>query len=332
MVKQLLFLLGLSLMIACKKDKPADNNATIPVLATEAVSEITQTTATAGGGITSDGGALVSARGVCWSMLQNPTVSDGHTSDGSGIGNFVSHLAGLTPNTPYYARAYATNSAGTAYGNQQSFITLQLVLDTVSDIDGNIYHVIEIGTQHWFMENLKVTHYRNGDAIPMVTADIQWKTLTTGAFCHYDNNPSNTTLYGELYNLYAITDARNICPQGWHIPADTEWTTLCEFLGGKSIAGGKMKSTGTIEQDNGLWYSPNTGATNSSGFTALPGGYRINYGNFYSLGNVAYFWSSTDTLSLNSWNYILDANNENLNRNFNLKTNGFSVRCCKDGK
>ena len=321
---------GVTLMfiMGCKKEE--EKNHTVPVLTTNALSEITQTSAICGGKIISDGGLGVIKRGVCWSQVQNPTDFDTHTWDGDGNGSFTSNVRVLNPNTQYYLRAYATNGAGTAYGNQLSFTTLPLVPDTVSDVDGNIYHMVTIGIQTWLMENLRVTHYRNGDIIPMVTADAQWKTLTTGAYCYFDNSTSNASLYGELYNWHAITDPRNICPAGWHIPADAEWAILSTFLGGRTTAGGTLKSTGTIEQDNGLWFSPNTGATNSSGFTALPGGYRINYGNYYSLGNVAYFWSSTDTLSTNAWNYILDANNENLNRNYNLKTNGFSVRCCRD--
>lgn len=318
------------LMMSCSKKENNDPLPGFPELSTATVSGITSTTAICGGLITSDGGANITARGVCWSVAQVPKITDHHTTDGSGTGSFSSLLTGLTPNMPYYVRAYATNSRWTAYGNLLYFTTLQVPPDTVTDIDGNVYHMVTIGAQVWLVENLRTTHYRNGDPIPLVTNGDLWKTLTTGAYCIYDNLPANANTYGLFYNWPAVADNRNICPTGWHVPSNEEWSALGIFLGGKDVAGGKMKSTGTIEQGSGLWYFPNTGATNSSGFTALPAGYRINYGNYYSIGNVGYFWSSSDTTSLNAWNYVLDANNESLIRNYNLQANGFSTRCCKD--
>jgi len=317
-----------------KKSDPAPVVPTVtilaPILTTSAVTAIGQTTATCGGNISSDGGAPVTARGVCWGLATAPLVTGLHTTDRSGTGTFSSQLTGLTANTHYYVRAWATNSQGTAYSNEFSFTTLKVVIDSVSDVEGNIYHVVPIGTQSWLRENLLVSKYRNGDAIPKVTLDAQWKIVTTGAYCTYDNLAANFTAYGALYNFQALADTRGLCPYGWHVPSDAEWTQLATFLGGSNSAGGPMKSTGTIEQGTGLWYSPNTDATNSSGFTGIPGGYRINYGTYYSIGNVGYFWSSSDTASANGWNYVLDANNGKLLRNFNLKNNGFSVRCCKD--
>ncbi|MEI6455736.1 MAG: fibrobacter succinogenes major paralogous domain-containing protein [bacterium] len=324
--------MALMLIIGCSKsssDDPA-NIPVIPVLKTASVNQITQTTANSGGVITSDGGAQVTSRGVCWSTGIAPTIIDMHTSDGSGTGSYASQISGLSPNTLYYIRAYATNSAGTAYGDTLSFTTMKFPGDTVVDYDGNIYHKVTIGTQVWLTGNLKTTHYRNGDSIPLVTSDAQWKVLTTGAWCIYDNLPSNAKTYGRLYNWHAVNDSRGLCPEGWHVPSVNDWNSLALFLGGENVAGGKMKTTGTIEQGNGFWYEPNTGATNSSGFNGLPGGYRINYGNYYSIGNVAYFWSSSDTTLVNSWNFVLDANNENLIRHYNFQTNGFSVRCIRD--
>ena len=282
-------LLALAAMImvvvsACgkKTDTPA-KTPTVPTLTTAGISLLGQTTATCGGYITSNGGAAVTGRGVCWSRNLLPVITDAHTSDGPGTGLFTSMITGLTANTLYYARAYATNSAGTAYGNSQPFTTLKIIVDSVTDVDGNHYHVVLIGGQSWLRENLRVKHYRNGDAIPAVTVDNLWKNLTTGALCAYDNLESNVPAYGYLYNWYALTDARGLCPAGYHVPADGEWAVLGTQLGGDTIAGGKLKSTGTIEQSTGLWYAPNTGATNSSGFSGLPAGYRINYGTFYSM-------------------------------------------------
>jgi uncharacterized protein (TIGR02145 family) len=227
-------------------------------------------------------------------------------------------------------RAFATNSKGTAYGDTHSFTTLKILIDSVADIDGNIYHVVPIGNQSWLRENLRVRKYRNGDAIPNVLGDNQWKALTTGAFCTYENLAVNGATYGNLYNWHALSDARGLCPTGWHVPSRDEWAELGNYLGGEALAGGVLKSKGTIEAGTGLWYAPNTGATDSIGFTGLPGGYRIFYGTYYSISNVAFFWSSSDTTAVNAWNYVLDANNEELTRNYNFKTNGFSVRCCKD--
>ncbi len=314
-----------------KKDEdPAKPDPTTPVLTTSAITNITQTTAACGGTITSDGGATVSSRGIQWSPTAGFEKTYMAADPGTGTGTFSVQATELTPDKLYYIRAYATNSKGTSYGNAISFTTLKIPVDSLADIDGNIYHVVPVGEQSWLRENLRVKRYRNGDAISQVTLDSQWKILTTGAYCSYDNLPENATTYGNIYNWYALNDTRGLCPSGWHVPSDTEWEKLGNFLGGLDVAGGLLKSTGTIEQGSGLWYAPNTNATNSSEFSGLPGGYRINYGTFYSLGNVAYFWSSSDTASVNGWNYVLDANNGELQRNFNLKPNGFSVRCCKN--
>jgi uncharacterized protein (TIGR02145 family) len=322
----LLFIPGCS-----KKDNTPTDNTTLPAVTTDTITAITLNEATCGGNVTSDGGAPVTQRGICWSKTADPKNSDAHTLDGSGTGTFISQITGLDTNSLYYVRAYATNTKGTSYGLTRSFTTGKLMIyGSVADIDGNIYQYVRIGHQYWMNKNLRVIHYRNGEAIPNIASDVQWKNLITGAYCVYDNPGGADTTFGNLYNWHALSDVRGLCPDGWHVPTNTEWDTLGAFLGGNAVAGGKLKSTGTIEDMNGLWYSPNTDATNSSYFSALPGGYRINYGTFYSQGNVGYFWTLSDTASVNAWNYILDANNGELKRNFNLKTNGFSVRCCKD--
>lgn len=168
---------------------------------------------------------------------------------------------------------------------------------TVKDIDGNLYQTVKIGEQWWMAENLKVTHYRNGDTILHVTDATTWSAIWfegTGAWCNYNNDPSNTAIYGRLYNWLAVADSSNIAPTGWHVPNDMEWQTLLDYLGGENIAGMKMKSIGTIEGGDGLWRSPNIGATNSSGFTALPSGCRDSGGPYTSLGEQALFWSSSE--------------------------------------
>jgi len=194
------------------------------------------------------------------------------------------------------------------------------------DIDSNIYPTVKIGDQWWMAENLKVTRYRNGDDIPIVTDDTEWKNLTTGAYCNYNNNSDNADIYGRLYNWYAVNDSRNIAPLGWHVPSDEEWQTLIDYLGGESVAGGKLKETGTTH-----WNSPNEGATNESGFAALPGGDRYYYGAFNSLGTLAYFWSSTEyNLSSHAWYRLLGYYSADVTRTSNRKRDGFSVRLVRD--
>ncbi|MCX6247713.1 MAG: fibrobacter succinogenes major paralogous domain-containing protein [Bacteroidetes bacterium] len=185
---------------------------------------------------------------------------------------------------------------------------------TVTDIDGNVYNTVKIGSQLWMAENLKTTRYRNGDPITHVTDNTQWSNLLTGAYCDYN------LIYGRLYNWYAVSDGRHICPAGWHVPTDAEWTQLQAFLGGFDVAGGKMKEAGTIH-----WNGPNTGATNESGFTALPGRMRSWDGSFSSIGIYANLWSSTE-----SWGWYVFYNSTYFGHGTSKNVEGFSVRCLKD--
>ena len=192
--------------------------------------------------------------------------------------------------------------------------------------------------------NLDVKFYRNGDPIPEVQDHDDWSTLTTGAWCYYDNDPANREIYGKLYNWYAVNDPRGLAPEGWHVPIDNKWKELEMCLGmSQSEAdrmnalrgtdeGGKLKSTGTIQDSDGLWYSPNLGATNESGFTALPGGYRsgTNNGAFYDLGYFGYWWSSTEYSSSNAIYRDLFCNIAKSYRSNLNKKDGFSVRCIRD--
>jgi uncharacterized protein (TIGR02145 family) len=191
------------------------------------------------------------------------------------------------------------------------------------DADGNEYKTVKIGNQTWMAENLRTTRYRNGDLIPNVTSNSDWGNLTSGAYCYFDNTLN--TVYGKLYNWYAVTDTRNIAPEGWHVPTDAEWKTLADFVGGD--AGGKLKETGAIH-----WRIPNTGATNESGFTALPAGLRLGYdGTFVELGSLSDFWSSTQFGNISyAWDFRLAYNNTGSHRANIDKRYGFSVRCLKD--
>ena len=187
------------------------------------------------------------------------------------------------------------------------------------------YPSVSICTQKWMDKNLDVITYSNGDTIPYVTDPVTWSSLTTGAWCYYNNDPSTNATYGKLYNWYAVNDSRGLAPLGWHIPSDVELSTLETCLGGASIAGGKMKVEGTT-----TWQSPNTGATNSSGFAALPGGIRINTGAFTDVGTFGYWWSSTQDVALSAWGRFLFYISANIDRYNFPKNMGLSVRCLRD--
>ena len=199
-----------------------------------------------------------------------------------------------------------------------------LASDIVQDQSGNVYNTIAIGTQVWFKENLRTKKYRSGALIPVKT---NTDTSTIVGQMYYYNNDSltNYSVYGALYNWKATQNSDSLCPTGWHVPTDAEWTTLTTYLGGESVAGGKMKSVGTA-----YWNSPNTSATNESGFSALPGGARNYVGSFSSINSVAIFWSATENLNYNAWSYELNYNNDNVKRGLDFKSFGASVRCLKN--
>jgi uncharacterized protein (TIGR02145 family) len=286
---------------------------------------------------------MVSARGVVYGTSSNPTLSNNFTTDGTGTGSFTSVLSGLSPVTTYYVRAYATNGVGTSYGNEFDFTTINFMCGTTSivDLDGNIYNTVQIGTQCWTQSNLKVTKYRNGDNIPTGLSDAQWGSTTSGAYAIYNNDPVNDALYGKLYNWYAVTDSRGLCPTGWHVPSNGEWNVLVKYLDPNAdtvcfgcwqslIAGGALKSTATQPTPGG-WNAPNTGATNSSGFTGLSGGYRYSGGGFDDLGNYGLWWSSSDTGSGFAWFRDLLYSSANAFRYGDYyHRGGFSVRCARD--
>jgi len=319
----------LSLLFSCKKEAIK----VVPTIAIAAVTNITASTATSGGEIINDSGTAITVRGVCWSTSQRPTIADSKTTNGTGTGSFTSLITGLTSGTTYYLRAYATDGNLTVYGNVISFTTLNsgiifnpiLTYGIVTDIDGNVYKTITIGTQVWMVENLRTTKYRNGDPIPNVTDSTAWSSLTTGAYCNYNNDANFSTIYGSLYNWNAVNDSRNIAPTGWHVPSDTEWTILTTFLGGESVAGGKLKETVTTH-----WLSPNTGATNETGFAALPCGDRSFVGKFEVVGFDGIWWSSTAGDISSAWYRFVYFSGSSVTRGSSSQTSGFSVRCVKD--
>jgi uncharacterized protein (TIGR02145 family) len=319
-----------------------NNPGNLATLTTLPMGNITATSAVSGGNITGGGGTPVTQRGVCWSTSPNPSTANNTTNEGSGVGSYTSTLTGLVAGSTYYVRAYAINSAGTAYGNQVQFtaaggggadyLNPNLTYGSVTDQNGNTYATIVIGTQEWMAENLRATTYANGDPIPNVTDNTAWTQLG-GAWCNYDNNASYENPYGKLYTWDV---AENVCPSGWHLPTDAEWNTLVGYLdpaydpnasGPQSpTAGGKMKSTGTQ-----YWQAPNTGATNESGFSGLPGGNRSGTGGlFFTLGYGGYWWSASNCATQSAWSRNLLNGNASINRNCNDIGNGFSVRCVRD--
>lgn len=308
--------------------------ATIPFVLIDSMGIITLNSANCYVIILNNGGEIVTERGICWSTNQNPTIDDNKETNVAGSDSFTSAITGLASSSTYYVRAYATNSKGTSYSNQISFTTYGLV-----DINGNFYKTVKIGTQTWMAENLKTKNYADGIPIQLVKSSDSWDALgyTDKAYCYYDNSTTNADIYGALYTWAAAMNGaasssanpssiQGVCPDGWHLPSDIEWMVLTDYLGGTSVAGGKMKEQGTKH-----WLHPNTGANNESGFTALPGGYRIPTGSFFNVNAFAVFWSTTEFYSQNVWYRGLSYANSKVvwDRKFSKKL-GYSVRCIKD--
>jgi uncharacterized protein (TIGR02145 family) len=417
------------------------NPGNLAIISTLPIGNITSTSATSGGNITNNGGTPVTQRGIVWSTSPNPTTANYSTADSSLSVSYSSNLTGLTNNTTYYVRAYATNSAGTSYGNELSFTTASIFIGSISTLncssanhygnlisntassgvssvivynggnggphngqvvnslgvtgltatlapgtfaidydsltytitgtpsssgiatfslniggqtctltriinsgivtnpgpgvtfDGYSYPSIVLGNgQEWMAENLRTTVYSNGDSIPNVTDDSEWSSLTTGAWAHYNNDILYENPYGKWYNWFTITDPRNVCPTGWHVPTDSEWSALINYLdpnsngGNDNTAGGKMKSIGTQ-----FWWSPNTAATNESGFSGYPSGNRTNAGYCGGIGTESYWWSSSPDPYGSGWICSLVYNSSNAwTQHSTLANNGFPVRCLKD--
>jgi uncharacterized protein (TIGR02145 family) len=271
-----------------------------PVVLLDSISSIDSSSAILWGTISNTGSAAVNQKGFVWDTVPNVSLNSNNNSYiPVGNNDFSAVILNLKPNKKYYVRAFAGNNYGNSYSAEQSFITDSITVPppppppppaptSLSDIDGNVYPVIKIANKHWISKNLDVTHYKNGDSIPQVQDAATWASLTTGAWCYYENQTANGTTYGKLYNWYAMNDPRGIAPEGWHVPTDTDWQSLTDSLGGFAVAGGKLKATT-------LWDLPNWGATNSSGFSALPGGYRYYNGSFGFKGANGHWWSSTPT-------------------------------------
>lgn len=333
----LLAIIICSLASSCNQD--SDENT--PLIVTTDVTNIGSTSALSGGTIYWEDESAITGRGTCWGTVSNPTIEDQRIANGKGTGDFKSIITGLLPNTSYYTRTYVIKDGRVIYGNQVSFKTE----NTVTDIDGNIYNTITIGSQVWLTENLRTTKFRNGDEIATTTPSTlgimydlnpvyQWA---------YDGNEKNAAKYGRLYTWYAVMDPRGISPEGWHIPSMEEWIVLEKYM----IAN-KYNYDGTTDGNkiaksmasaSGWGFSGEVGAVgnndfityfNKIGFTALPGGYRDFEGKFERIGITGCWWSTTEENSYNAnYRYLSYSRSDLLSSSY-FEFCGISVRCIKD--
>ncbi|HAZ02641.1 MAG TPA: hypothetical protein DCY97_10785 [Marinilabiliales bacterium] len=397
--------------------------AVVPEVYTSTVLNIATHSATIGGNVATNGGSEVTECGVYWGTSANSETFGTKWTMGTGTGYFSDSLGGLTPGVTYYVKAFATNTIGTAYGNETSFITLgeaPMVLNlgamditpsgatlrasvtsnkllttvtfeygltdsygntllatenpnteqedtilatltglsvevtyhfrvkaenelgvvystdttfttvltgitgSISDAEGNNYGTIGIGHQIWMTSNLKTVLFNDGDSIPSITADSLWSGMNSAGYCWYLNDEGYKNTYGALYNWYTV-NTQKICPTDWHVPTEADWTELVDYLGGGSKAGGLLKESGTSH-----WKTPNEGATNEYGFTALPGGKRLDSGEFDFMQVEGNFWSSESFSTQNAFYLYLLYNYPNSLQNYANKKSGFSVRCVRD--
>jgi len=317
----------------------------VPILTTTQITTVNYSMISTGGNVKNENGGTVTSRGVCWNTSGSPTVLDNSTNDGIGTGMFASTISGLSSNTVYFIRSYATNSSGTGYGDEQSVnLPLNLPGNGITDIDGNVYKTVKIGSQEWMAENLKTTHYADGSPIPFLT-DQEWSliSLESGkAIKWYNNDISNKEVFGALYTWPAAVNGsipsdnnpsgkQGACPTGWHIPSNSEWAQLETYLGGSTLTGGNIKEIGTVH-----WITPNTGASDISGFTALPGGFCWMGGLSESMGLLGEWWSTSRGIGAglpDRTGSIIFTTSYLITNTYRIKASnghGKSVRCLKD--
>jgi len=342
-----LFLLSISILMidGCKKDLSGNK----PSVSTNDINMKTITTSSVqcGGVVSDNGGSQLLGRGLCWSKKHMPIVqykidtiskleyvynSDSVKFLATETGPFNVLIEGLQPYTTYYVRAFAKNANGISYGAEKTFTTIAgtvggvtIVYGTVKDADSNSYKTVKILTQVWMAENLRVTKYKDGTKIPKVNSMITWAGLTSGAYCAYDTTKNADTIktFGYLYNAYSVL-TNKLCPEGWHVPVEADWTQLAKNLGDYPIAGAKL------ENNQSLYWIDNTIATNKSGFSAEPAGTRSSIGVFENAGTSTTYWSFNSYNTASSYSKTLTNNTSALNQTFGNKTSGLSVRCLKD--
>jgi uncharacterized protein (TIGR02145 family) len=310
---------------SCRKD---DNTPEPPVITTSMIFSLSSNAVTIRSVIKNDERSTITSQGICWSLMPNLTVNNNNYTVGDLNDSILfCRIEGLTTNTKYYARALATSTEGTGYGDEIEFTTNNRIID----IDGNIYNTVSLGTQVWIVENLKTTKYNDGTDIPII--NTEWSKLITSGYCWYDFSVANKNIYGALYNWPSV-DSKKLCPTGWHVPTNAEWVALFEYLGGEDNAGSFLKAAGTN------WETPNIGATNYAGFCALSGGASSDvFGYFTQKGVQGKWWSSTIDYSLDAEQgmiiFLTMFNNSSMVLRHGILSKGgpinfLSVRCIKD--
>ena len=320
---------GYGFSVRCLRDDESKTNTVkLPTLTTFSLSDITKSSAVSGGNITNDGGSTILTRGVAWSKSSNPNVSGSATTNGIGTGSFTSILTELSASTTYYVRAYATHRLGTAYGNVVTFTTPPAGVEYGSgatDFDGNTYKSVIIGDQEWMAENLRTTKYTDGTSIPNVTG-YQWGNLDSAAWCYYDDDSKYDSIYGKLYNWYAVETGK-LCPTGWHVSTSSEWNNLIDYLDENGHHGAKVKA---LKSKSG-WvdhYGESGNGTDDFEFNALPGGCRYLYG-FRDIGEDGDWWAYSETNIFWTKHFSASTDN-NISSSRSGDTYAQSVRCLKD--
>lgn len=315
--------------IGCSKqeeDKPDPVTLDLPQVTTNQITVIDSITLDAHGKVISDGGSMITTRGFCWSTHPDPTLADSVITVGSGTGEFSFLFNNIVIDQMYYFRAFATNTVGTVYGDQRAVKTITHVMGSGTiDIDGNSYPTVYIGSQEWTASNLRTTRFNNGDLIPEIVDANAWWIADSAGLCSIFNDVQNDVPYGKLYNGWVVTDSRNVCPLGFHVPSDSDWTVLLDYTYDMNY----LREEGTLH-----WIEPNVNANNLSGFTALPTGVRtFPYPaalDYYFFGHAAYFWSSTRALNLEVKYWFMNDNSPYITRHSTDEQNGLSVRCVRD--
>ncbi len=305
------------------------------IVVTNEITAMTTNSAKSGSVLLYGGDTGTAEMGLVWSTRRDPTVNSylGKSLLNKDDKETYVVMEGLQPATVYFVRAFAQTGSGIVYGNELSFKTY---FGSVDDIEGNTYYTIKAGSQEWMSSNLMTGTYQNGDMIPNIQEPELWGDTETGALSYYNDDKNMQAIYGNLYNWYAISDERGLCPAGWRVPSDNDLKILEEFLGTPleiindtglrdNYAGGKLKKTGTTH-----WYAPNAIATDEIGFSALPGGFRHANGRYFSLGESLNMWTSSSHNETNAWYRNIYFDNAGIHRNVFTKNSGFSVRCIRD--
>lgn len=341
-MKNMIYTLAIAILLTsgCNSSTgPAGDDSRItedPVLATVGtlpVMDLGMHNALGEGRIHRDGGSSVTERGLVWSLNPNPTLADNRNIHGKGTGRFRSLMEDLLPDQIYFARAYAINATGTAYGEELQFRTRQ---GTVTDIDGNVYYTQTIGEDIWMAENLRVTRYKNGDPIQTGLNGEDWEFTLDGAYSIFphshiyllDSEAEVAEAYGLLYNWFAVNDPRGVCPEGWRVSNNDDWERLIQLVGDQNDDG-KLKSRRVDPDPHPRWESPNV-ATDLSGWSGLPGGRRLWDGRYVGFGSHGHWHSATERDSYHSFSKILFHASEVVFRNYNSKLQGSSIRCVRD--